>query len=645
MKWISNSVDTVKSRTLAAALRTAGLNADPKSLPLLASLLVRRGIEDPEVAARFLAPKLEHLHDPLQMSGMKVALDRLEAAIERKEKILIYGDYDVDGTTAIVILKTAIELCGGSADFHVPHRIREGYGMRDEVIERAASEGVRLIISVDTGIRAFAAADTARRTGVDLIVTDHHLPGQDGVPQALVVVNPNQAGCDYPCKHLCGAGVAFKLAQGLMQKRLDGKDQSRLLMSFMKVVAIATIADAVPLLGENRVFAKLGLDGLRRPVNAGLKALLEVAKLGDGRALTASEVAFRIAPRLNAAGRMDVARDVVDLFSVKEMERARAIAGRLDQLNAERQDEERRIMEEIDRRLTDEPALREAFCIVIDGDGWHRGVIGITATRVVEKYGRPTLVIAREGAEAHGSGRSISSFHLLNALESCPELFSRYGGHAHAVGFALPSENVMQLREHLDGYARSHLTVADFEPQLDFDANLPLEAASPELYRALCLLEPFGMGNSEPVFTARNVRLMSLPQVVKDKHVRLRIAPAENSAHFSAVAGAEDFTPRCHPDAAAIPKRPSQNEEQDSAADAPAWRRNVTFKAMAWGLKECCDSLQLLPGDHLDIAYTLGMNDHPEFGGLELTLLDLARPTSPITESYSDSDLSRARNL
>src|SRR5580698_5283670 len=333
MRWLSTQVDNSQTRSLAVMLPDLKLNLPPRALPVLADLLVRRGITDPAAAHRFLAPTLDHLHDPLQMSGMKSALDRLEAAVERKEKILIYGDYDVDGTTAIVILKTAIELCGGAADFHVPHRIREGYGMRDEVIERAASEGVRLIISVDTGIRAFAAADAARRTGVDLIVTDHHLPGIDGVPKALVVVNPNQSGCDYPCKYLCGAGVAFKLEQGLMQRRLDARlnanDQSRLLMSFMKVVAIATIADAVPLLGENRVFAKLGLQGLRRPVNVGLKALLEVAKLGDGRALTATEVAFRVAPRINAAGRMDVARDVVDLFNEKNMEQARQIAGRL----------------------------------------------------------------------------------------------------------------------------------------------------------------------------------------------------------------------------------------------------------------------------------------------------------------------------
>jgi single-stranded-DNA-specific exonuclease len=475
--------------------------------------------------------------------------------------------------------------------------------MRDEVIERAAADGVRLIISVDTGIRAFAAAETARAVGVDLIVTDHHLPGTEGVPHAIAVVNPNQDGCDYPCKHLCGAGVAFKLAQGLMQRRLDMKDQSRLLMSFMKIVAIATIADAVPLLGENRVFAKLGLQGLRRPVNVGLKALLEVAKLGDGRALTATEVAFRIAPRINAAGRMDVARDVVDLFNEKDIERARTIAVRLDQLNAGRQEEERRIMDSIFRRLDDDPALREAYCIVLDGEGWHRGVIGITASRVVERHGRPTLVISRDGAEAHGSGRSIPAFHLLNAIESCPELFTRHGGHAHAVGFALPSANVQKLREHLDSYARARLTPADFEPQLAFDRELPLGEVTPELYQALLLLEPFGMQNREPIFAARDVRLMGPPQAIKEKHVRLRIAPA-----------------------VASPQRDGVGDGQSSATTrASSWRDNATFKAMGWGMKETCDSLQLLAGDRLDIAYSVGMNDHPDFGGLELTLRDVVR--------------------
>ena len=264
----------------------------------------------------------------------------------------------------------------------MPHRIREGYDLRGDVIERAAAAGTRLIISVDTGIRAFAAAETAKRLGVDLIVTDHHLPGPDGMPPALAVLNPNQPGCEYPCKSICGAGVAFKLAQGLMERRLIGKDQTRLLMSFMKIVAIATIADAVPLVGENRVFAKLGLQGLRSAVNPGLKALLEVAKLG-GRPLTSGEVAFRIAPRINAAGRMDVARDVIELFSVKDAARAREIATKLDQLNGERQEEERKILDAIKSRFEEDATLSEPYCMVIDGDGWHRGVIGITATRVV----------------------------------------------------------------------------------------------------------------------------------------------------------------------------------------------------------------------------------------------------------------------
>jgi single-stranded-DNA-specific exonuclease len=620
MRWISNPLNFPQAATLAAALADSHLNLDSSTWPVLADLLIGRGIDTPETAALFLSPALADLHDPLRMSGMRTALDRLEAALERREKILIYGDYDVDGTTAIVILKTAIELCGGSANFHVPHRIREGYGMRDEVIEHAAAEGVRLIISVDTGIRAFAAAETARRTGVDLIVTDHHLPGADGVPQALAVVNPNQEGCDYPCKHLCGAGVAFKLAQALLQRRLDARDQSRLLMSFMKVVAIATIADAVPLLGENRVFAKLGLQGLRRPVNVGLKALLEVAKLGDGRAVTATEVAFRIAPRLNAAGRMDVARDVVDLFNEKNIDRARTLAGRLDQLNAGRQEEERRIMDSIERRLDDEPALREAYCVVLDGEGWHRGVIGITASRVVERHGRPALVISRDGDEAHGSGRSIPAFHLLHAIESCRDLFSRYGGHAHAVGFALPAANVETLRQRLDDYARARLSLADFEHQLALDRELPLREVTPELHQALLLLEPFGMENREPIFAARAVRLMAPPTAVKEKHVRLRIAPGLNGA-------VPDFTPRCHPDAAAASTR-----DRMSAGTNPAttrsegdWRDHIAFKAMGWGLKESCDRLQLVAGDQLDIAYSLGMNDHPEFGGLELTLRDVVR--------------------
>jgi single-stranded-DNA-specific exonuclease len=639
MRWMQKPID----HPLVAPL-IDGLRSNPAlrgvSGHILAPLLVRRGITDADSAATFLSPSLSHLHAPERMSGLRLAVDRIDAAIERKEPMLIYGDYDVDGTMAVIILKTAIELCGGSADFHVPHRIREGYDMRDDVIERAAASGIRLIVSVDMGIRAFAPAETAQRLGVDLIVTDHHLPGPDGVPNALAVVNPNQNGCEYPYKQLCGAGVAFKLAQGLMQRRLDAGVQNKLLMSFMKVVAIATIADAVPLTGENRVFASLGLDALRKAVNPGLKALLEVAQISAKRPPTSGEVGFRIAPRINAAGRMDVARDVVELFSVKDVARARELAAKLDHLNSDRQEEERRILRSVEERFTGDPALSDAYCIVIDGEGWHRGVIGITATRIVERYNRPTVVISRDGAEAFGSGRSIRSFHLLEAIESCSTLFSRYGGHSHACGFAMLSANVADLRAKLDLFARARLTPADFDPILDLDAELDLADVTPQLFQLLQLMEPYGMGNPEPVFAARGVQLTAPPRILKDKHVKLKLRPGA-TANTPVSVGSDELaatavlvTPRCHPDGAAI------RRDEKVAAMAEGYpgtsrqlrtenrelRTKITFDALGWHMAERLQQTPLLAGDTLDVAFTIGNNDHPEYGGLELSLRDFQIP-------------------
>ena len=646
MRWELGPEDAAQVQSLAAALADlpalkAGRIFPPdagRQTTTLAGLLVRRGISDAEAAADYLSPSLSQLHSPDRMMGLSAAVDRLDAAIARGEPILIYGDYDVDGTMAVIILKTAIELCGGIADFHVPHRIREGYDMRDDVIERAAAAGIRLIISVDMGIRAFAPAETAQRLGVDLIVTDHHLPGPDGVPKAWAVVNPNQPGCEYPYKQLCGAGVAFKLAQGLMQRRLEGKDQNKLLLSFMKIVAIATIADAVPLTGENRVFAALGLDALRRAVNPGLKALLEVAQISANRPPTSVEVAFRIAPRINAAGRMDVARDVIELFSVKDAARARELAAKLDQLNTDRQEEERRILKLVEDRFTGDPALCDAYCIVVDGDGWHRGVIGITATRVVERYNRPTVVIAREGDEAFGSGRSIPAFHLLEAIESCHDLFSRYGGHAHACGFAMPAANVDKLRARLDAFARARLTLADFDPVLDLDAELWLGDITPELFRALELLEPYGVGNPEPVFAARGVQLVAPPRILKDKHIKLKlrvgdgVASGESESELSSELSAEAIltTPRCHPDRAAIRRSERAAAVAEHGGSSPnatghartALASKVTFDALGWHMAERLAQTPLLAGDTVDIAFTIGHNDHPEYGGLELSLRD-----------------------
>jgi single-stranded-DNA-specific exonuclease len=557
------------------------LRAEAKVSPIVARLLALRGVT-PASAANYLSPSLDHLHSPYLMRGMTAAVERLSAAIANKEGILIYGDYDVDGTTAVVILKTALELCGGAADFHVPHRIKEGYGIKDDVIERAAAAGIKVVISVDTGIRAFQAAETARRVGIDLIVTDHHLPeAHEGVPNAGAVLNPNQQGCDYPCKELCGAGVAFKIAQALFAKFKDQVDQARLIPSFLKMVAIATIADAVPLVGENRTIARLGLEGLRRPVNGGLKALMEVSGLTGERAIAAADVGFRLGPRINAAGRMDIARDAIELFTCKDAARCKEIAEKLNQLNLERQAEEQRIVAEIDEQLAAEPDLTGKYCMVFDGDGWHRGVVGIVASRVVEKTGRPALVIAKEGEEAHGSGRSISAFHLLEALESCHDLFTRFGGHAHAVGFAMPSKDVPLLRQRLNDYAQARLSPEDLLPQLSIDAEIPLSSVTPDLLRNLAQLEPFGHGNPEPVFASHGVRLLLPPKILKDKHIKLRV--------------------------------------NQRLADSKA---SFNYEAVGWRMAERLQAEALQPGDNLDVAFTVGMNSHPDFGGLELTLED-----------------------
>jgi single-stranded-DNA-specific exonuclease len=659
MQWITKPTAPELAQNLASTLAS-----DPRlhnNAFTFANLLLKRGITSHDSAKLFLAPSLDHLHAPEKLTGLRVAADRIQAAIDRKESILIYGDYDVDGTMAVIILKTAIEICGGSADFHVPHRIREGYDMRDDVIERAAAAGIRLIISVDMGIRAFAPAETARRLGVDLIVTDHHLPGSDGVPSAFAVINPNQMGCDYPFKQLCGAGVAFKLAQALLQHRLDPKDQNRFLLSFMKVVAIATIGDAVPLTGENRVFAALGLDALRRAINPGLKALLEIAHISANRPPTAVEVGFRIAPRVNAAGRMDVARDVIELFSVKDVARAKELAAKLDRLNTDRQEEERRILAAAEERFASDPALCDTYCIVVDGDSWHRGVIGITATRILERYNRPTVVISVEGDKAFGSGRSIPAFHLLEAIESCRDLFSRYGGHAHACGFAMPAANVPQLRARLDTFARTRLTSADFNPVLQLDGELPLDDVTPELFQALSLLEPYGVGNPEPVFAAHAVQLTAPPRILKDKHVKLKLRAGEPRA-ISTIGESEELnatailvTPRCYPDSIVIwhteregalappssrfvrdgghsihmdsPRGASLSTENRELRTGQELRTKlkITFDALGWHMAERLQQTPLLAGDTVDIAFTIGHNDHPEYGGPELSLRDFKR--------------------
>jgi single-stranded-DNA-specific exonuclease len=569
-RWILPEIDAGGVAAFAEAAKLP---------PLIAGLLWTRGVRDAQAAEQFLNPKFDQLLDPYTMLGMDSAVVRIQQAAATREPILIYGDYDVDGTTAVVLLKTAIEMLGGVVRFHVPHRLREGYGMQREILEIAAREGVRLVISVDTGIRAFAAAEAAETLGLDLIVTDHHLPETSlGLPRALAVLNPNQADCVYACKHLCGAGVAFKLSQALLEEHDRERARTKILPSFLKLLAIATIADAVPLLGENRVIVAVGLEQLQRPVHSGLRSLMQVAQLDPAkRKLSPIDVAFRLAPRINAAGRMDVASEVVELFTTRDADRAKQIAEKLEQLNQDRRAAEAAMLAQILTRI-EEPQFQECRCVVIDGDGWHRGIIGILASRIVDQTGKPAIVIAHEDGEAYGSGRSIAGFHLLNAIETCHDLFTRFGGHSHAVGFSLPSSRVEQLRVRLDAYAASNIAEDDLGSPLPCHSELALDGVTRELHGWLKKLEPCGMDNEEPTFIARNVRVTAPPRVMKERHISLQVT-------------ASDDGPR--------------------------------LRALGWNWAERMQAMQLTEGAVVDLAYRIRENEHPDFGGLELEIAGL----------------------
>lgn len=509
MRWDISPVDAN-----AVARLTRELNVSA----WLARLLVLRGLAEPEAADAFLHPRLSQLHDPYLMAGMKDAVERLRRAIARQEKILIYGDYDVDGTMAVVVLLTALRTQGAEVEVHIPHRLTDGYGMRVPVLEQAAASGIRVVISVDTGIREHEVLARAQELSLDCVVTDHHLP-DERLPPACAILNPRRYDCPYPEKSLAGVGVAFKLAQALLAEELS----ERLLQSYLKVVAIGTIADVVPLLGENRVIAHFGLAGLRQPSRSGLGALLAVAGL-EGGEITAGDVGFRIAPRLNAAGRMENARDVIDLLTSQDPAQAREIAERLERLNRERQRIEEAILREITEMLERHPEKANRYCLVLAGEGWHRGVIGIVAQRLVDRYHRPALVIGMEDDRGVGSGRSIKSFHLLEALRAVGDIFERFGGHAQAGGFSLPRDRIPELDARLDCYARSVLITEDLEPVLRVDGEVDLSQIDWRLYADLEKLGPFGFGNPTPTFASRELKLVMAPRVLQDRHLKLKVA-------------------------------------------------------------------------------------------------------------------------
>jgi single-stranded-DNA-specific exonuclease len=510
-RWIVRERDTECVASLARVLAVS---------PTVAALLLARGCGDEQSARSFLKPTYDQLHDPYLMLGMNEAVPRLLRAIDSEEPILVYGDYDVDGTTGTALLLRALDLLGARTGFHVPHRFTEGYGIQQAALEKAVAEGYKLAISVDCGIRAHEPLYWARDHALDVIITDHHLPDEgEGVPPCYAVLNPNQRGCNYPDKNLAGVGVAFKLVDALFRER--GRESQ--VKAFLKIVAIGTVADVAKLTGENRTIVALGLQDLPRATNPGLRALMEVAGCGEG--MTAYDIGFRLGPRINAAGRMDAARAVVELFSTRDKEEAQRIALYLDTRNQERKKVQQQIVELAIAELESagsEPA--NSYVAVIAGEGWHRGVIGIAASKIAERINRPCVVFSIDGEVAHGSGRSIEPYHLLNGLTSCADLFEKFGGHSHAAGITIKPDRIPELRRRLNEHAAACLTAEDLQPCVNIDAELPTQEITFELISELQALEPYGAGNSRPVFLARNLCILSEPRLIGHRHLKLCVA-------------------------------------------------------------------------------------------------------------------------
>jgi len=486
----------------------------PRELPILPiandklrAIIARRGITNDDEFRRYMAPCIGDLHDPATIHGIGDACERIERAVRDRETILIYGDYDVDGVTSIVLLQTVLRAIGADAAHVVPHRLVDGYGLKTSVIDRVlVDRDVKLIITVDCGITSVDPVRQAIERGIDVIVTDHHLP-PELLPEAAAVLNPKQPGCEYPFKDLAGVGVAFKLCCELLRR--SGKKMA--IASLLKIAAIGTVADVAPLVGENRTIAWLGLAGLADPRNPGLRALIR--RLGMlGRPLRAVDVGFKIGPRINAAGRLSSAETAIDLFAATSEESAWTLCAELDRLNAERQEVERGVREEAEAMVAE--ALTDRI-YVLAGSNWHKGVLGLTAGRIAQRYYRPTLAIGIDGDLAVGSGRSIPTINLHEQLEAVADLFTHFGGHEFACGFALPASNVGELRRRLE----ERFAVFDedvFRREARVDAEVTLAEVDQEFVKAHEMMQPFGAGNLQPLFLTRNANVIATREFAPD---------------------------------------------------------------------------------------------------------------------------------
>ena len=501
--------------------------------PILGGLLIQRGIRTESAAKRFFRPMLNELIDPFLMNDMDVAVDRLNDAMGRKERIMVYGDYDVDGCTAVALVYKFLQQFYSNIDYYIPNREEEGYGVSRKGIDFAAETGVKLIIVLDCGIKAVDEIAYARSLGIDFIICDHHVP-DEVMPPAIAILNPKRPDSTYPFKHLCGCGVGFKLMQAFAKN--NGIPFSRL-VPLLDFCAVSIAADLVPVEGENRTLAFHGLKQLNQSASTGMKAIIDICGL-TGRELTMSDIVFKIGPRINASGRMMNGREAVELLVERDLQKALTMATRINEYNEQRKDVDKQMTEEANEIVARLESQRHLQSIVLYDEGWKKGVVGIVASRLTELYFRPTVVLTVIDGIASGSARSVAGFDIYDAVKSCRDLLENFGGHTYAVGLTLRRENIPEFRRRFQDYVSSHILPEQTQQTLDIDMELDFHQINKRLLNELKRLAPHGPGNAKPLFLTRNVFDYGTSKVVgrHQEHIKLELVDSKSAVVMNGIA-------------------------------------------------------------------------------------------------------------
>jgi len=501
--------------------------------PILADLLIQRGIKTESAAKRFFRPMLNELIDPFLMNDMDVAVDRLNDAMGRKERIMVYGDYDVDGCTAVALVYKFLQQFYSNIEYYIPDRYEEGYGISRKALEYAAEQGVKLIIVLDCGIKAVEEIDYAKQLGIDFIICDHHVP-DDELPCAVAILNPKREDSTYPFKHLCGCGVGFKFMQAFAKN--NGIPFSRLI-PLLEFCAVSIAADIVPVTGENRILAFHGLKQLNQNPSIGLKSIIEICGL-TGRELTMSDIVFKIGPRINASGRMQNGTEAVDLLVERDFEKALTEAMHINEYNEQRKDVDKQMTEEANQIIAKLESQRHHASIVLYDENWKKGVVGIVASRMTELYFRPTVVLTRSGEYATGSARSVAGYDIYDAVKSCRDILENFGGHTYAVGLTLRIENIPEFRRRFQEYVNSHILPEQTEASLDIEEEIDFKDITKKLHNDLKRFAPHGPGNPKPIFCTRNVYDYGTSKVVgrQQEHIKLELVDSKSSNVMNGIA-------------------------------------------------------------------------------------------------------------